>query len=192
MSALRMERELFMLFADLLEYPSGSEACTVLKATTVLSSSRPEAAALVGETHSFFSGQPRERAEELFTTTFDLQAICVPYVGFHLFGEGHKRRLFLAGMNAIYSGHNFTAGNELPDHIAVVLRFLGQAATGGEAREIVEDALTPALAKMISAFGDSDNPYRKVLQALNLALLAAKQGNSADGPTNPPESEARA
>jgi nitrate reductase delta subunit len=94
-------------------------------------------------------------------------------VGFHLFGEGYKRRVFLAGMNALYSSRGFPARGELPDHIAVVLRFLANSDADGQTREIVEDGLIPALSKMIGKFGDAGNPYGNVLRALQSVLLPA-------------------
>jgi nitrate reductase delta subunit len=110
-------------------------------------------------------------------------------VGFHLFGEGYKRRVFLAGLSAMYSSRGFSAGRELPDHIAVVLRFLAGPAAGEEARILMEDGLTPALSKMIGTFGDPGNPYGDVLRALRLVLLPALQGDEAKGEREQPATE---
>ena len=168
------------MFARLLEYPRGEEAGIAAKGAAALSGETPEAASLLGETRAFFADTPRGRVEEVFTATFDLQATCAPYLGFHLFGEGYKRRIFLAGLSAIYSSRGFPIGGELPDHIAVVLRFLAKSGADGPTREILLDGLIPALAKMIGKFGDAGNPYGNVLRALQLVLLPARPADTTE------------
>lgn len=176
-------------FAGLLEYPRGGEADLAAKGASVLAGVHPEAASLLGGVRAFLAETPRARAEEVFTATFDLQATCAPYVGFHLFGEGYKRRVFLAGLNGMYSSRGFSAGRELPDHITVVLRFLAGPAAGEEARILMEDGLAPALSKMIGTFGDTGNPYGDVLRALRLVLLPALQGDEEKGEREQPVTE---
>ena len=189
MNPVRRGRETLGMFADLLGYPSGGEAAIAARGVSALSAEFPEAAALLAEARSFFADAPRERAEEIFTATFDLQASCPPYVGFHLFGEGYKRRIFLAGMNAQYAGSGFSAGGELPDHIAVILRFLATSAGDGQYREIVEDGLIPALSRMVGKFEDAGNPYGNVLRALRSVLAGASRPERVEARTGRPETE---
>ncbi len=183
------ERETLEIFADLLGYPCGTETDAAARGAAALSGEFPEAAALLGKARSSFADTSRERAEEIFTATFDLQAACAPYVGFHLFGEGYKRRVFLAGMNALYAARGFPTDGELPDHIAVMLRFLANSGSDEQTREIVEDGLIPALAKMIGKFGDAGNPYGNVLRALQSVLLPGHQEDAAETPRSQPETE---
>jgi nitrate reductase molybdenum cofactor assembly chaperone NarJ/NarW len=179
----------FDIFAGLLEYPRGGEAGLAAEGASALSGAHPEAASLLGGVRAYWEGTTRARAEEVFTTTFDLQATCAPYVGVHIFGEGYKRRVFLSGLNAIYSARGFSAGRELPDHITVLLRFLAGPADGEEARILLEDGLVPALAKMIESFADSGNPYGDVLRALRMVLLPGSHGDAADAPLEQPATE---
>ena len=184
-----LDRGALDIFAGLLEYPRGGEADLAAKGESALAGVHPEAASLLGGVRAFLVETPRARAEEVFTSTFDLQATCAPYVGFHLFGEGYKRRVFLAGLSGMYSSRGFSAGRELPDHITVLLRFLAGPADDEEARILVEDGLAPALSKMIGTFGDSGNPYGDVLRALRLVLLPALQGDEAKGEGEQPVTE---
>jgi len=183
------ERETLEMFAGLLEYPCGTETDTATRGAAVLSGEFPEASARLGEVRSFFAESSRERAEEIFTATFGLQAACAPYVGFHLFGEGYKRRVFLAGMNALYASRGFSTGVELPDHIAVVLRFLANSDEDEQTREIVEDGLIPALSKMIGKFEDAGNPYGNVLRALQSVLLPGQREEGVEALPGQPETE---
>jgi nitrate reductase assembly molybdenum cofactor insertion protein NarJ len=64
----------------------------------------------------------------------------------------------------------------LPDHLAVVLRFLAQAG-GDDARSLREDGVLPALDKMAAGFREgAGNPYGKVIKALRIALRPAGAG----------------
>jgi nitrate reductase delta subunit len=57
-------------------------------------------------------------------------------------------------------------GGELPDHLTVVLRYLAAAPDGPSRTAVLEDALVPALEKMVAALPDGDDAYRPVLAAL--------------------------
>ncbi len=131
-----------------------------------------QAAALLTEFCSFVEQASPARLEELYTGTFDLQAVCYPYVGYHLFGDSYKRGMFMAQLNAGYRERGFSAGNELPDHVAVILRFLASGPGGrvqpGAARRRADPG---RWTRWLKAFGDqSDNPYAGVIRALLLVL----------------------
>ena len=161
--------DLHRLFADLLDYPTPALARQAQKCGELV---RPAAAAtLLDEFCSRVEHTSPARLEELYTGTFDLQAVCYPYVGYHLFGESYKRGLFMAHLNAGYQERGFSAGNELPDHVAVILRFLALAPADDFSQTLLHEGLIPALDTMAQAFGDqSDNPYAGVIRALLLML----------------------
>jgi nitrate reductase delta subunit len=108
--------------------------------------------------------------EELFSSTFDLDPACAPYVGHHLCGEGPRRGVFLARLADVYRQDGFEdrAGpaGELADHVSVVLRYLSEVPAGPGRKALLEDGLVPALDKMLAAPLDPDNVYRSVLAAL--------------------------
>lgn len=192
MTAAAPDKSTLEAFAALLEYPCGGEAGIAAGCADSLAGAHPAAASLLREVGAFHAETPRGRLEEIFTATFDLQATCAPYVGHHLFGEGYKRRVFLAKLNELYAAFGFSAGSELSDHAAVVLRFLAAAGPDEEARVVREDGLLPALTKMIGAFGDSGNPYGKLLRALEMILAGPRPRDPADGPGDRPEAEVSA
>lgn len=103
--------------------------------------------------------------KELFTRTFDLQMVCYPYVGYHLFGESFKRGAFLAlliekykSFDFRYKGENCDVGQmeELPDHMGLILEFLSTLEDKNEQQILVADALIPALNAMLGNFGFED------------------------------------
>jgi nitrate reductase delta subunit len=165
------------LFAGILDYPRENLAALAEESERELAGDHPEAASLLGEFLAFLRSVPPARMEEIYTATFDLQAACCPYLGVHLFGEGYKRRVFLARLREIYDSREFRVTGELPDHLTSVLRFLAEAGGEDDGRALREDGLVPALEKMSGAFRESSgNPYGKVLNALRILLRPAEAG----------------
>jgi nitrate reductase delta subunit len=114
----------------------------------------------------------REEREELYTAAFDVTPACVPYASIHLFGEENfKRGEFMAALRARYAEAGFDAGDELPDHLATLLRFAAHASEA-ERRELVEFCLLHPLECMLEALREN-HPYRAVLGDVRALLHAA-------------------
>lgn len=162
------------LFAALLEYPTPELPHQAGACAALLAEGYPEAADLVLQFQGSVSGLTTTRMEEIYTRTFDLQPVCYPYVGYHLFGESYKRGAFMAQLNENYRSYGYSAGNELPDHVAVILRFcaLGEAARNtGFTQALICEGLAPTLKKMAGALNaQPDNPYSSVVMALSLVF----------------------
>jgi len=159
------------LFAGLLDYPTADLYKQARECCDLLSSAGSPAAVPLQSFCGHVRGMSQARMEELYTRTFDLQAVCSPYVGFQLFGESYKRGIFMARLNEGYRERGFSAGSELPDHVAVVLRFLALGAEDDFSRALRTEGLVPALAKMAQSLrSPSDNPYSVVIDALSLIL----------------------
>jgi nitrate reductase delta subunit len=92
-------RDLYRSFADLLEYPTPDLAGKVQACCLQLTDSEPPAAELMQGFLCSVEQTPLARLEEIFSATFDLQAVCYPYVGYHLFGDSYKRAQFMARLN---------------------------------------------------------------------------------------------
>jgi len=142
-------RKLYSCFARMLEYPAGGTLQAALIAQGLLMDEDPESAARLKEFHDYAASLPPGRLEEVYTGTFDLDAACHPYVGYHLFGETYKRSIFLVELKSRYKAQSFTfSDNELPDHFAVVLHFLAATPDDTQVEEIVRDAMLPVLDRM--------------------------------------------
>jgi nitrate reductase delta subunit len=169
--------ERFALLAELLSYP-GARTTEAIRA--LLDRSRdPITEAALAPLGEFSRGESAAPLQEIFTSTFDLQPACAPYVGHHLLGEDSPLRgPLLARLAGIYAAHGFTPREELGDHVAEVLRFLAVAPPSAERDDLVRDGLLPALAKMLEGFEDRTNPYREVL-ALTERLVRASAAAAA-------------
>ena len=141
-------RRTFQLLADALEYPQPGLVEAVRECAALLAADNLAAAACLHEFGNFVEETPRGRLEEVYTDTFDLNAACYPYVGYHLFGESYQRSLFMLGLNERYRAHGFVVSGELPDCLAVLLRFLAVCDDAVLSGEIVHEALLPALEHM--------------------------------------------
>lgn len=105
------------------------------------------------------------RAQEMYSRSFDLAPVCVPYVSVHLFGaESFKRAELMTGLNAAYEQMGFDAGAELPDHVALLLRAAALFTTE-EWEDLCFHVLQPALAKMHAALDSAESPWRLVIRA---------------------------
>ena len=166
---------LYDLFADLLDYPTLATSLKAGLCCEQLLSLQPEAGGLLESFYHEMEQRTLEKIQELYTTTFDMQPVCYPYIGYQLFGDSYKRGVFMARLNEAYYTSGYSAGQELPDHLSVILRFLGLDTVNRDddfCHALLMEGLIPALGKMLQAFGSrSENPYFALLSALHLVLI---------------------
>jgi len=162
--------ELLARLADVLEYPAGDlgEQCTTL--SRLLEADRPGAAHAIEDFGKAIEALPPSRLEEIYAATFDVNPVCCLYVGYHLFGESYKRGAFMANLNSEYRKRGFEPGNELPDHLPVVLRYLATLDDPEQRSSLLEEAVLPAVAKIAKGFEHTDNVFGKLVQLVLLAL----------------------
>lgn len=165
-----MNLNLCLGFSELLSYPSERLKAAAADCDRQLKESDPDAAAAFAGFINFLEEQNIARIEEVFTSTFDLQALSYPYVGYQLCGESQARTMFLMRLQELYTKQEFSSGTELPDHLSVLLRFIGSIPDPQGNREIIVDALLPALEKIINGIEAQDHPYRHLLNALQIYL----------------------
>ena len=165
-----MSGQLLARLADGLEYPGVDlgERCAELSG--LLEPERPAAAQAMESFRKAIEPLPLDRLEEIYAATFDLNPASCLYVGYHLFGESYKRGALMAKLNAEYRDRGFEPGNELPDHLPVMLRFLAAFVEPEERSWLLEEAVLPALFKIASAFDDTDNVYAALVRSVRLAL----------------------
>jgi nitrate reductase molybdenum cofactor assembly chaperone NarJ/NarW len=179
------ESRILGLFADLLEYPRCDVAQAARDCRALLAPVNAEAAALLAEFVAFAERTPRNMIEEVFTATFDLNASCHPYIGYHMFGEAYQRSALLLELQGRFREHGFDPGSELPDHIAVLLRFMSVCPDAEIRQEIGREAILRTLGPMTIVpeaevvEDEQETPeifdvgvdYRRVLLALQMILL---------------------
>ena len=172
-----MEKDMktYGLLADILEYPTSRIAEQTKVCENALEPMNGQAFKHLRTFGEYCVKNPLSHLEELYTDTFDLEAICCPYVGFHLFGEDRSRGMFMVKLKEYYRAHNYFLKTELPDHISIMLRSLSVVIADDEARDLIKYCLIPTVKKMILLFKDSGNPYKCVLQAVLTFLEAERE-----------------
>jgi nitrate reductase delta subunit len=170
MNELKRHQGLCRQFAVMLSYPDQNTAVAAAACFEHLQRISPEASASMQSFKLFIESNDISRIEEAFTGTFDLQSLCHPYVGFQLCGESQQRTMFMIKLRQIYQQYDFISGNELPDHLTEVLRFIGSIADQDCRLEIIQDGLLPALAKITQGIESDGRPYVALLNALQSFL----------------------
>lgn len=178
-----MERKtlqhIFRLFADILKYPAPGLLERAKECEALVSSIIPIAAACLKQFSDFLERTPQGKIEEIYTSTFDLQCVCYPYAGYHLFGESYKRGIFMARLKEHYLAHGFRIENDLPDHISLLLRFLSFLQEDRLYKELTQECIVPSLRKMMESIVQKNNPYYKAIESL--LFIFEHQGVGTDG-----------
>lgn len=104
--------------------------------------------------------------EELHTTTLDLNPQFVPYVGHVMWGDAYRRGEFMADLKPELRRTNTELNGELPDHLALILRYL--AVTGAPLDDLVQ-ILPGTITTMTKTLKTASpkNPYLHLLAAAN-------------------------
>lgn len=90
--------------------------------------------------------------QELYTKTFEIQAICYLDLGYVMFGEDYKRGVFLVNMKQEQIKIGNDCGTELPDNLANMLTFFAKSSDNEIVNELAIKILLPGIAKMIQEF----------------------------------------
>jgi nitrate reductase molybdenum cofactor assembly chaperone NarJ/NarW len=90
--------------------------------------------------------------QEDYVAVFDFSPKGSLYLGHHLYGDNQMKSAFMIGLKQEFGRHDFQpAGNELPDHLAVLLGFLAHLVQRGEEdyrRQFIAEMVLPGLARM--------------------------------------------
>ena len=157
------ERRIFHLLANLLTYPRSELSDTAATCAALLAPDYADAAACLREFQESVVDVPVSRLQEIYTVTFDLDAVCHPYVGHHLFGESYRRSAFMLGLKERYQKVSLHTGSEVADHLALLVRFLSLCEDPDESEAIMQDALVPALRKMVKEKDEVETEGEKLI-----------------------------
>lgn len=159
MTPAREERALLLsLLAELLDYPTERLAEQARRCEELILEVAPAAAGLVRALRAFAETTSLGEQEEVYTGFFDLNPVCYPYLGYHLFGESYQRSAFLLALREQYRAYGFEyRGAELADRLSVALRFL-TVADDDACREFVSEGILPALRRMLGQRDPMQDP----------------------------------
>ena len=90
--------------------------------------------------------------QELFTRSFDVQAIATLDIGYVLFGDDYKRGELLANLNQEHRKAGNDCGTELADYLPNILRLMSMLQDEELIRDLAYAIVAPALLEMIGEF----------------------------------------
>ncbi len=191
----------------LLRYPDGDFRTWLQDAIDGVDGTWPDAAEALGLFAQALEPTGSVDVEELYTKTFEVQAVCCLEVGYLLFGEDYRRGIFLAQLKDEHRHAGHDCGMELADHISNVLALLGRSDREDLRQDLAEVAIT-AVRSMLEGFGEArirarieklkkqreaviqeelnyGNPYRFLLMAVLRLLEAGFPGAAGSMPERP-------
>lgn len=148
------------MFASILSYPNKETLAKVKLLQEFLDQKYPEAAEIMREFTEFAKVIPLWKWEEIYTRTFDVQAITTLDVGYVLFGDDYKRGELLVNLNKEHTKAGNDCKTELADHLPNLLRLLEKVNDKDFKDDLIYLIIKPALKKIINEF-DNINIEKK-------------------------------
>jgi nitrate reductase delta subunit len=169
--------ESYASLARMLEYPEQKEA--LLAANDDLSSFLLEndMGSPLATFAEFVATSTLAELQEDYVATFDFSPAVAPYLGHHLYGDNQKKGAYLIRLKQEFGRHGFTPlGNELPDHLSLVLGFLAHLARHedqGTRRTFISDCVLPGMERLAAGFASRQySPWKPVVDAARLLCAA--------------------
>jgi nitrate reductase assembly molybdenum cofactor insertion protein NarJ len=145
-------RNHYHLLAGLFEYPDAGFPEAVRQIKLFLDGAYPEAAGEVGKFLEYLPDGDVVAMQELFTRSFDVQAIATLDIGYTLFGDDYKRGELLANLNREHLAVKNDCGTELADHLPNLLRLMSLLTDEELIDDLAYAIIGPALLEMIGEF----------------------------------------
>ncbi len=164
-----MDPAVFAALSEILEYPGPRLRDRIEACIATLGAEHP-ASGRLREFARVLSGAPEGGVQESYSAAFDFDESCSPHVGHRLLGRDPRRGVFLARLAGRFRACGFSPGRELPDHVAVLLRFLAHAPDADDRGELVRDCLLPAVASLSRELARRRHPYAPAAEAVRLVL----------------------
>lgn len=171
-----MNLSLYSLLACVFEYPRADLGEKLDLLQDVLSKTYPHTLEDLRRFERCLPLNDPRKLEELFTRTFDVQALTTLDIGYVLFGDDYKRGDLLANLNREHLLADNPCGTELADHLPNLLRLLAKSNDGDFKSDLVHYVLIPALSKMIDEFSpDRISRKRELYQKHYKTLIESSE-----------------
>ncbi len=170
MATVIRNTQIYRLLGELFRYPDNQLRSQAEQCFQVLRADYPEGARFFEEFRAKIVKFEDAELEEIYTRTFDIAPVCVPYVTAYIYGgESFERGDMMSKLLDVYSKYSFDTRSELPDHISVLLRF-AQHLNEDEMADLVKWCLRKPLKDMIMSLESGQNIYLPLLKAVSSVL----------------------
>ena len=140
------------LLASLFEYPDADYPDRVRDVKDCLTGRYSDASAELDRFIELLPVDDLQKMQELFTRSFDVQAVTTLDIGYVLFGDDYKRGILLANLNREHRNAGIDTGTELADYIPNLLRLMAVIEDEEVLQDLAYAILAPALLEMIGEF----------------------------------------
>ncbi len=170
-------KSLYEHFADILQYPTEDLPATIeetMEAVSRCPQYGPEIMDALRHFQEEVSKLPLDDVQGIYSYTFELTSEYTLDLGHFLF-DGFKRSNNLASLKAMYREKGFPydeiAKGELPDHMPVLLTFLGTLEDAELKQDVMESFLVIALEKLDKNFEkNKGNLYSYLIDAIHRVI----------------------
>jgi nitrate reductase assembly molybdenum cofactor insertion protein NarJ len=149
---MTMDRAHYLLLGELLYYPDTDVVDRTRAAHDFLRGHNPGAAHTLQPFVDWVAAATLDEMEELYTRSFDVQAITTLDTGYILFGDDYKRGELLANLNREHNAVKQDCRRELADHLPNVLGLIAKLEDKALIDDLVHEIVGPAMRKMLAAF----------------------------------------
>jgi len=160
-----MKLNQYQLLSKLFDYPDNSYREHI---TTVADALRAEYPSASVELEEFLKLLPLDTydIQELYTKSFEVQAITSLEIGYVLYGDDYTRGEVLSNLSAEHKAVGNDCGEELADHLGNVLRLIPRMKDRELLTELVTLMVAPAVENMMKEYTPSsmqqkDRLYKK-------------------------------
>lgn len=170
-----MDKSIYTRLAELLEYPGEDIKLKVDECVKALAKDTRYPQELIHEIEKFqkdLSEMPLDDLQGVYSYTFELTGDFTLDMGYHLY-DGFKRTNKLSAIRSMYNDKGFPyddfAKGELPDHLTLILHFLGFLKDKDEElrKDFRESFVIIAMEKLARAFErNHQNIYSHLMTAI--------------------------
>lgn len=165
----------YRALARLLDYPKGKQELTESYRSVASFFAEYGMAPSAGRFGELLEGATLAELQEEYVMQFDFNPAQAPYLGHHLYGDNQKKGAYLIRVKQQYRRFDFEPPeNELPDHLRVLLAFLGHLVELGEdevRRRFIAEEVRPGLEKFLGAIQPRGlSPWLTLVEAAGLLV----------------------
>lgn len=142
----------YHILAPLFEYPGADYPNRVRDVRDCLQGRYSDAVEELDRFIELLPADDLHTMQELFTRSFDVQAVTTLDVGYVLFGDDYKRGTLLANLNREHRNARVDTGTELADYIPNLMRLMAVIEDEEVLHDLAYAILGPALLEMIAEF----------------------------------------
>lgn len=168
----------YELLADLFLYPSEELRAKIDEIQRYLDENfRPVSNALT-DFSEFVKLTSLKEWEEIYTRTFDVQALTTLDLGYVVFGDDYKRGQLLVNLGNEHKAANNDCGTELADHLPNILRLINKTTDEEFKNDLIYYIILPALAKILSDFSnESIDSKNKIYDKHHSTIIEQNETN---------------